>query len=338
MEPDNAFRIDRELTVCPECAASVEHMDFGVGGGKSGNFRLFYVSGCKSCGMIFTNPPPKPDEIEAHYGEDGEWNQRVADSSAAPPEGRKAKIGLPSDTSHIGRIVRAAGDLESPYVLDFGCGEGELLNSLSLRGWRVCGIDPATKHIITWHEMRDELPTEPTFDGIIAKHVIEHLPNPLTMLRLFRKALKPGGFLCIGVPCLDGAEVHGKKNYCINSSHHLTAYSGRSLRHMLKVAGFDVEIFYRREGHYRFSVVARPATDAAVLDQDPIADARATFAACLVDKAPPQERAQAMVTKLENRAAREQILAAKEAKREASAAKAERRRLRELRGSAPSDA
>lgn len=38
------------------------------------------------------------------------------------------------------------------------------------------------------------------YDGIIAMHVLEHSPFPLLVLENIRRALKPGGYLCLVVP------------------------------------------------------------------------------------------------------------------------------------------
>jgi SAM-dependent methyltransferase len=308
-------RLEGELSACPACsAAPIEHLHWGVGGGKTeAGARVFFVSGCKACGLVFTNPPPTADELAAAYGEHGAWNERSNESTASPPDPTN-KTTLPRKDCHLRRVLEAA-PCEHPYALDFGCGEGEFLNELAIRGWRVCGIDPATKHVLSaWHEMRDEIPATPTFDVIIAKHVLEHLPNPLAILRAFRAALKPNGVIYIGVPCLDDAEAHGKLDYCINKAHHITGYTDRSLRHLMRAAGLEPTRSFRDGTHYRFAMIARPALTplrAIFPDADPLASARAVLAKGRTEDAIASEAfacAEALAYKRRKKAKRAQLV------------------------------
>jgi SAM-dependent methyltransferase len=280
MQDAAEFRLDGEVSTCPECGSPVELLDYGKGGGKTAKgARIYFVSGCRGCGLIFTNPPPSADELQAIYAEGGHWRSRDEQRT-------QAQIAIKRERSlaYVERILdeAARAGMQQPHIFDFGCGFGEILDSVKAKGWRTTGLDPATTHIVRDHEMISEVPTTASFDVIVAKHVIEHLGKPISMLRQLRAALKPGGFMLLGQPCLDNVHETGKRKYCINNSHHFTAYTRRSITHLLRVAGLDPGEPFHLGLPHRFAVICRhPDPDAeSVADPDPIADARAELARC----------------------------------------------------------
>lgn len=194
------------------------------------------ISGCKFCGLVFVNPPPTPEETAAYYRPGGAWEKKLRD--------RLVRIKAPSPTDH--RTVTLYTEADRLYamgkrrVLDFGCGAGVNLDSLKQRGWQTTGIDPAQQ--TNRHRMLDQIPDKPEFDFVIMKHVLEHLIDPLSTLRQARQCLTNDGRIYVGTPTLDGLREHGQKTYCINPRQHITAYTRRSLRNLLGMAGFVIEM------------------------------------------------------------------------------------------------
>jgi SAM-dependent methyltransferase len=246
---------------------------------------LVYITGCAACGAIFLNPEPTPEFLAEVYAKDGDWNHEQKEAV----EDIQARIGdpvaamrEPASHTHLGAVWRRAKESqwregEPIKVLDFGCGEGEGMKKFAALGWVPSGIDPATRHAITAYEMLDDIPTEPTFHIIFAKHVLEHTPNPLAVLRKFRAAVRPDGFIYCGQPCLDKLEESGAFRYCMNDPFHITGYTHRSIRQMLKTAGFEVEATFNLTRPDRFSAIARPSTSPQIMDEDALSDARAEF-------------------------------------------------------------
>jgi hypothetical protein len=135
--------------------------------------------------------------------------------------------------------------------------------------------------------MISEIPAEPSFDVIVAKHVLEHTTDPVATMRKLRAALKPSGFIFFGQPCLDDVQTHGKRTYCINSVHHFTGYTKRSFAHMLRFVGFEpVELFHLDRPN-RFCAVATLGTPLSSSDPDPLGDARRDLAAARGDDSAP---------------------------------------------------
>jgi 2-polyprenyl-6-hydroxyphenyl methylase/3-demethylubiquinone-9 3-methyltransferase len=99
--------------------------------------------------------------------------------------------------------------LNGKTVLDVGCGGGILSEGMAARGATVTGIDLADKPLMVaqLHLMEsgrkvdylkvsaDEMALERPghFDIVTCLEVLEHVPDPSSLVRACREALKPGG-------------------------------------------------------------------------------------------------------------------------------------------------
>jgi SAM-dependent methyltransferase len=241
-------------TTCPTCREGrVTHLDFTSDADA-------LISGCRNCGLVFMNPMPTAEQVAARYAPGGNWSRKVDQRKVNAAERRALKDKLhehdplkPWMLPHANLLYQAG----ARHVLDIGCEQGKMLDRLQRRGWTTYGVDPNTHDSITRHQMLSELPKEPCFDLVIMQHVLEHLSDPLTVLRDVRKAIRDDGHLFVGTPSLDGLAAHGMKHYCINQSH-VTGYTARSLRHLLYLAGFSLARKMPNRQH-RMSFIYRPS-------------------------------------------------------------------------------
>jgi len=89
-------------------------------------------------------------------------------------------------------------------LIEIGCGKGYFLEQLRQSGYQITGIDPAYEgtcsYILkTLFEPRLGL----SGDGIILRHVLEHIFNPVEFLSNIAKANSGKGLIYIEVPCFD---------------------------------------------------------------------------------------------------------------------------------------
>jgi SAM-dependent methyltransferase len=92
----------------------------------------------------------------------------------------------------------------TPSLIEVGCGKGYFLNHLRDAGYQATGIDPAyegdSPHVI-------KAPFAPALnlsaDGIVLRHVLEHIQQPLQFLEDVARANGQRGLIYIEVPCLD---------------------------------------------------------------------------------------------------------------------------------------
>lgn len=134
-------------------------------------------------------------------------------------------------------------------LLDVGCGGGKFLVQARNCGWRVRGIDPDPKAvkqatsrgvlverggIVELEAMQDE------FDVITMSHVIEHVHEPLRMLKQLRKLLRPEGLLWLETPNIQSYchHIYGNDFLSLDPPRHLFLLSHSSLQGLLKEAGF----------------------------------------------------------------------------------------------------
>jgi len=101
--------------------------------------------------------------------------------------------------------------LDGKTVLDVGCGGGILAESMTGRGAAVTGIDLAEKSLkvaklhllesgasvdyrcIAVETLAAELPT--SFDVVTCMEMLEHVPNPESVVRACAELVKPGGWV-----------------------------------------------------------------------------------------------------------------------------------------------
>jgi 2-polyprenyl-6-hydroxyphenyl methylase / 3-demethylubiquinone-9 3-methyltransferase len=102
--------------------------------------------------------------------------------------------------------------LAGKQVLDIGCGGGILADSMARRGAHVLGIDLATKPLkvaqlhaleagtpnveyreVSAEALADEQPG--SFDVVACMEMLEHVPQPESVVRACAKLVKPGGWV-----------------------------------------------------------------------------------------------------------------------------------------------
>lgn len=110
----------------------------------------------------------------------------------------------------VGFIDRIA-HLSGKKVLDVGCGGGILAESMARRGADVTGIDmaAASLKIAKLHALESQLPVKyrhmpveelaeecpGSFDVVTCLEMLEHVPDPASIIKACTKLAKPGGKL-----------------------------------------------------------------------------------------------------------------------------------------------
>jgi 2-polyprenyl-3-methyl-5-hydroxy-6-metoxy-1,4-benzoquinol methylase len=134
-------------------------------------------------------------------------------------------------------------------VLDIGCGFGESLGYHRARGCDAHGVE-ADRNILRVAERHglnvkvglfDATSYHPaTFDVVTLDQVIEHVTDPLAVLRGVHDVLKPGGTLVLSTPNADGwgARCFGDRWIHWHAPYHLQFFSRASLVRLAAQAGF----------------------------------------------------------------------------------------------------
>lgn len=151
-------------------------------------------------------------------------------------------------------------------VLDVGCASGYFARTLVERGCRVSGVEydveaaeqarPALEQLVVGDLESLDLVAElgaGGFDVVVFGDVLEHLRDPLPVLRQARELLAPGGYVVISIPNVAHGAVRllllqGRFDYRptgLLDSTHIRFFTRANLEALLRDAGLAATDFLR---------------------------------------------------------------------------------------------
>lgn len=149
------------------------------------------------------------------------------------------------------RILRLK--LKNKKTLEIGPGSGSFMFWLLKHGFEVQGCDLSSticKHLwnlgLNVHYGHISDIKESHFDLTIAKHVLEHVNNPLSFLQDIKKRLRDCGTAYISVPNIScwEAKLSGWNSY---EPYHLSYFSRKTLSYAARRAGLKIESIETKE-------------------------------------------------------------------------------------------
>jgi SAM-dependent methyltransferase len=180
------------LPSCPICRAPSDRLVI-----KRNSWSYFR---CSSCPLVFLYPQPTVPESAAAY----------QDYLPESPDQIQAWFRF------IEEVIQKSADLieervKPGRILDVGCGFGFFLHYMAKRGWRGDGIEisPTGRNYCRDHfpglridptPLPDPSIPDSSFDAVTLFYVIEHLTDPLKVLREAYRLLRPGGVLLLRWP------------------------------------------------------------------------------------------------------------------------------------------
>jgi SAM-dependent methyltransferase len=169
------------------------------------------------------------------------------------------------DVNHtvIDVLTRLRGSLPaSPTLLDIGCGRGQLASAARDLSYRVTGIECHPAALEVARGRTDELLAidladktavtaavgDRKFDVILFACVLEHIPDPLSVLRFYRGFLNPNGRIVVSLPNVASwdrrlALLFGHFDYAdsgIMDRTHLRFFTFRTAQALLSEAGLAI--------------------------------------------------------------------------------------------------
>lgn len=230
-----------EYVPCPLCGGTDHgHWWSGHNGYGRPPGTVFQVVRCRHCGMVFMNP------------QDLERDSHIANLPPPPVEKLTPALSRSRQTWFAEWSLLVEPHAAGRSLLDFGCGTGWLCSLTLNNGWDAWGCDiyQASVELSTRlsqtdrlfvansNDVRRERPG--AFDVVNLSEVLEHLPNPLEVLRDLRHVLGAGGVLTADVPNIDHyVKVLGRRHVVDVPAHH-NYWSCRTLACAAEQAGFEV--------------------------------------------------------------------------------------------------
>lgn len=217
------------------------------------------IQQCNNCGLIYSNPQPRPIDIQDHYG--------------VPPEDYWDNNYFNWDKSYFSKEINETKKLLSfkkgMRALDIGCGVGKCIKSLEESGFIASGIESsvsfynkALSHMNIKKEqiklgMIEEVEYTEKFDFITYGAVFEHLYHPAEVLEKVSHWLNDNGIVHIEVPSSKHLisriiNLYYKLtgvNYVTNlspmhSPYHLYEFDINSFKKLSERLGFEIVEHY----------------------------------------------------------------------------------------------
>ncbi len=209
------------------------------------NYNFFKIYNCSNCFHEFTLPF-KAGDIEFYKKNEIYYNLKTQmENNLIPP-------------SHFDILHKILTTIKKTFkdnkikILDFGCGSGFYLYELKKRGYNdSLGIDfneeviSAAKEVYGINAEKLDLNylliNNYKFDLILLNQVLEHVDEPLELLKNLHKLLNKDGILFISVPNINYFKIRKKiRNSVLPSGnyppHHISFFNVHSLKYILSLS------------------------------------------------------------------------------------------------------
>ncbi|MBX4205632.1 class I SAM-dependent methyltransferase [Candidatus Microgenomates bacterium] len=148
-------------------------------------------------------------------------------------------------------------------VLEIGCSNGTMLDIFAKDGWETWGVEPsenAEYAIDKGHKVfqstfeKVNLPKD-IFDLIIMNHTLEHLENPVEIMKKANTLLTNGGLILIDVPNYGSllSKLIGRYWPYLLPFEHNFQFTKKTLKKIFEKANFQVICFKSRSGIFEFA-------------------------------------------------------------------------------------
>lgn len=195
-----------------------------------------YYHKCNSCDLIFTNA--------FDDWSDGDYQQYIYNDEYIKYD---PNFNESRSKKNAQLLLTNIKGLSGFKMLDFGCGDGQLVNKLKAKGINVRGWDP-------FHN-NEPMPAT-TFDFITSFEVMEHTPDPIKTMSLIDELMPEKTGKYFFSTTVNDAHIDKLMNnwYIAPRNGHITIYSKKSLDILFEKFGMKV-IHFSESYHIAYKVV-----------------------------------------------------------------------------------
>lgn len=164
----------------------------------------------------------------------------------------------PDQNSMHAKIIKCIED--NTKVLDVGCAEGNLAEVMSLNNCEVFGIEidqksaqnagKFCKNVVVGDVESIELSNKyhNYFDYILFADILEHLKDPLIVLKRFKKYLKNDGYILVSLPNISNWRMRIKilfgnfeyEDIGVLDKGHIRFFNEKSAKKLINDAGYEI--------------------------------------------------------------------------------------------------
>lgn len=194
---------------------------------------------CRACTLVFVHDI-YPEFLEDTAGLSAQYDfEHLAQAGARKREKYAAFLELLEPQRGAGRM------------LEVGCGQGLFLEHARDAGWSVQGVEilpPVARRArergleVFLGTLEEARFAAASFDVVVLREVIEHIVDPVALMRAIRRVLRPGGVAALGTGNAGSwaARVRGRRwsYYRFGGHMHIRFWSPRSAAALARAAGF----------------------------------------------------------------------------------------------------
>lgn len=279
MKKQENFKIGTEMVYipCPLCGGEERepvYVRYHETGPFLGRIKIENVI-CGSCHFMYMNPRPTREAMSSYYSQLIASSGNTACSTEADS---RYSIITEERAAFISAVVGERLETDMGKVLDIGCSQGHLLQSLQLPQWQCTGLEPS-RHAATIARERGieviegfiedtDLQSE-KFDVVLCISTLEHVYDLRSTMENIASSLKMGGLLFLEVPNSLAPVPQIAEFY---SFEHLSHFSPASLKRLLNSYGFEIVNYDQNISIPNLRVAAMKTGQAALAENETVED------------------------------------------------------------------
>jgi len=222
--------------------------------GAPGEWTLRQCSN-ETCGFVWLDPIPLEEDIGLAYRSYYTHKQEGILGSKYQLINRML-WGVLSKITGVNKEQRAIykrylSDVAPGVLLDVGCGSGEYMKIMKQSGWMVEGVevDPiacrfareVNKLLVHQGVLEEVAFQEASFDAIVMNHVLEHVHDPIRLLKECYRLVKPGGRVIVITPNITSWGHSKFKHHWrgLEPPRHIHIFSPATIKSSATLAGFQ---------------------------------------------------------------------------------------------------
>jgi SAM-dependent methyltransferase len=239
------------MPTCIACGAANQPYIDRIWDDRYGAPGTFSILRCAGCGQMVTSPLLSEDDLPALYSR--YYPRRNIDFTALRKEADAVLVEGAARRRYLDGTDNQGHYLVKPSqrVLDIGCGSCISLLEIRNLGGEAWGIetDPNVGAIADHFDLKVHIGSihdNPfpgiDFDLIVLNQVIEHVPDPIALLKLIRDRLRPEGRVVLAFPNTGSLNrlISGRKWINWHIPYHLHHYNKTSFPKIAGRAGYQV--------------------------------------------------------------------------------------------------
>jgi SAM-dependent methyltransferase len=207
----------------------------------------FAIKRCQSCHLAYLSPRLAAEEANRFYESDAYFDG--GDGQSGYDDYSVQELSLRETFRKLLKTMASQGATGGAF-LEVGCGPGYLLDEA--RGYFVTrsGVELSAKAAqqasdlsgATIYASIDNIADTPTFDCIVATHVIEHIYEPVAFVQSLARRLKPGGNIILAAPHMGSMfrKIMGRRWPSFKYPEHVSFFDEKTLPDLFHRAGLDV--------------------------------------------------------------------------------------------------